>query len=74
MKKHQANGFWTGGRDSRMDDLREEETELLRPLLDSLAKTTDPEVRQDLKYQIEAIRIDFKTKRKAARSSLFVKG
>ena len=67
-----STGFWNKGSRQYRKALREEEEERLTPLRQELKSETDPETRKDLLNQIQAIRAEFKEKRKAADSGLFL--
>jgi len=66
-------GFWSRGHSALTKALREEEQEILAPLLRALESESDPEAKRGIKDQIKQIRAEFKRKRKAAGSSLFSK-
>ena len=68
-----GNGFWSGGHSASMEALREEEQEALAPLLSALESESDPETKRGLNDQIKQIKSKFKSKRKAAGSSLYTK-
>ncbi len=67
-----TQGFWNRGPEQYLKALRKEEQEQLQPLRDALGREPDPEVAKDLKDQIKAVEAEFKQKRKAADSGLFM--
>jgi len=66
-----SNGFWSGGANSYIKTLQEEERHAIQPLKDALRGETNPETKRSLKDQIKAIHTEFKNKRKSVDSSLF---
>ncbi len=68
-----STGFWSKGSRQYKKALREEEEERIAPLRQELKSETDPEAKKNLQNQIQAIQAEFKEKRKAADSGLFLK-
>ncbi len=71
--KTRSTGLWAGGSRKYLKALREEEDEKIAPLRKALESETDPRIKRSLKDQIKAIKTEFKEKRKAAASGLFMK-
>jgi len=72
-RKDGRTGFWEPGFSIFADELTKEEKSRLEPLQSELTAATDPARRAELKRDIAAVKAEFKTKRKNARYSLFVK-
>ena len=66
-------GFWNHGRREHLETLRREEDEQSGRIMRDIAAATDPEVRKGLQEQLEAVKEEFRRKRKAAGRSLFMK-
>ncbi len=66
-------GFWSSGFSIFSDELTKEEKARLDPLTTELKNTTAPTRREELKLKIAAIKAEFRTRRRNARSSLFVR-
>lgn len=74
MKRKDGNTrFWEPGFFIFEDELAKAERDRLAPKKAELKSTTDAARRAELKQEIEAIKAEFKTKRKNARYSLFGK-
>ena len=73
MTKAGTNGFWAWGQQTYVTTLNKEEKEKLAPLVAKLKSEHDLDQKMLLKAEIEAIKKDFKAKRRGAESSLFAR-